>query len=383
MVQGSFDDTVLYVDGQPRQFTLIKQTKLEIQLTQKELETGGYIQIKAYNPPPGGGESKPTTLTVLNPAPVLTSISPSETKAGGSGFTLTLTGNNLVKTSVVTFNNQQYPTTYINPTQIEAVIPAEAIQTPGEYTVTVTNPAPGGGQSEPLIFRVTPAVQPLPEGTFGKQYEDLIPTDATIQSYDPERFSIITGLVKDRAGSPLQDVTVSIHNHPEYGTAQTDSTGRFSIPVEGGGTLTVVYKKANYITVHRKVYVPWNDIATTETITMLTEDTVSTTVTFDGNPSTIITHRSSTVTDEYGSRSLTMGFTGDNRAFTTDENGNQIELTTITTRATEFDTPESMPAKLHPHLPTPMQQSCLWMGWRMYSLKNLSQSMWTTSLDSL
>lgn len=156
---GFFDDTVLYVDGQPRQFTLIKQTKLEIQLTQEELEAGGYIQIKAYNPPPGGGESKPATFTVLNPAPVLTSINPSEIKAGGAEFTLTLTGNNLVKTSVVTFNNQQYSTTYISPTQIEATIPAEAIQTPGEYTVIVTNPAPGGGESSSVTFTIKPALE--------------------------------------------------------------------------------------------------------------------------------------------------------------------------------------------------------------------------------
>jgi RHS repeat-associated protein len=44
-----------------------------------------------------------------------------------------------------------------------------------------------------------------------------------------------------------------------------------------------------------------------------------------------------------------MVFTGDNHAWLVDENGNDVqELTTITTRATEYTTPESMPAVLPP-----------------------------------
>ena len=44
-----------------------------------------------------------------------------------------------------------------------------------------------------------------------------------------------------------------------------------------------------------------------------------------------------------------MVFTGDNHAWLVDENGNDVhELPTITTRATEYTTPESMPAVLPP-----------------------------------
>ena len=73
-------------------------------------------------------------------------------------------------------------------------------------------------------------------------------------------------------------------------------------------------------------------------------------MTFDGSPDTVVTHQSTTVTDEFGSRSCSMVFTGDNHAYLVDENGNDVhELTTITTRATEYTTPESMPAKLPPN----------------------------------
>ncbi|GJQ59641.1 MAG: hypothetical protein SCALA701_24420 [Candidatus Scalindua sp.] len=225
------------------------------------------------------------------------------------------------------------------------------IETPGEYPINITNPRPGGGQSDAINLAVikTTKTELPPEGSFGKRYEKLIPYDATIESYDPKRFSLITGNVKDRSQNPISEIIVSIHGHPEYGSVKTNNEGRFSIPVEGGGTMTIKYEKSGFITAHRKVSVPWNDIAITDTITMIAEDTLSTTVTFDGNPSTAVTHKSSPVTDGHGSRSATMVFRGDNRAFTIDESGNEVALTSITTRATEFDTPESMPARLPPN----------------------------------
>ena len=52
--------------------------------------------------------------------------------------------------------------------------------------------------------------------------------------------------------------------------------------------MTIAYKRAGYITAHRQVYVPWNDIAVAETVQMLVEDSAATQVTFDGNPATVV-----------------------------------------------------------------------------------------------
>ncbi len=144
----------------------------------------------------------------------------------------------------------------------------------------------------------------------------------------------------------------SVHGYPEYGTAITDADGRYSIPVEGGDTLTVVFKKKGLIPSSRKVYVPWNDIALTDTLTLIAEDPVLTTVSFDGNPDSVVTHQSTTISDESGSRAATLVFSGDNHAYLVDKDGNDVhELTTIQMRASEFVTPESMPAILPPTLP--------------------------------
>ncbi len=350
---GFFSDTLASINGNVRGFTLTGHTMIQTPLMPEDVEVGSHLNVTAFNPPPGGGYSNALQFTVLNPVPVLISINPISVITGAPDFTLTLSGDNFVKTSIANFNGQPVVTTYVSRTQLQATIPAKAITTPGSYSVKVTNPTPGGGESSPLFFTVIPSlppIEPQPEGSFGEQYQDLIPPDATVSSYDPKRFSLITGLVKNLNGSPIPDVLVSILSRSHYGTAKTNAEGRFSIPVEGGGTLTVTYKKDGLITTHRKVYVPWNDIAVTETITMIPEDTRSTTLTFDGNPSTIISHQSTIVTDDRGNRSSTVVFTGDNRAYSVDASGNVIqELTTITTRATEFTTENSMPAKLPPN----------------------------------
>jgi RHS repeat-associated protein len=215
------------------------------------------------------------------------------------------------------------------------------------YTITATNSA-GSAQSSATVTLVA-AVAPLPEGSFGKQYEDLVPPDATIGAYDARRFVVITGFVYGRGMAPLSGVTISLHNHPEYGTATSDETGRFSLPADGGGLYTGVYEKEGYITAHRQVQTCWNDISIVDDDPVLIQqDTKATQVVFDGNPNTVTLHESTLVADEFGSRACTMVFTGDNLAYATDENGNETTLTTMTTRATEFDTPESMPAILPP-----------------------------------
>jgi hypothetical protein len=47
------------------------------------------------------------------------------------------------------------------------------------------------------------------------------------------------GRVLTRAGAPLPDVTLTILDHPEYGSTTTCADGVFDMVVNGGGLLTV------------------------------------------------------------------------------------------------------------------------------------------------
>ena len=213
------------------------------------------------------------------------------------------------------------------------------------YTLTVFGTA--GTVSTRIYVYVTGAPTPPIEGTWGHIYSEKIPADATIDAYDEKRFAMVVGEVLDIDGQPIEGVLVHMHDHLEYGTCATDADGRFSLPVDGGALMTVVYEKDGLITSHRKVHTPWNDFVISETVTMLSEDSAGTTVVFDGNYNTIYTHQSTIVADDAGIRATTLVFTGDNQAYLVDENDNAVKnLSTITVRATEFTTPDSMPAEL-------------------------------------
>ena len=233
--------------------------------------------------------------------------------------------------------------------RIGSVLLTDSISVTPEHstTYTITASSPGGVVNKRITVYVSGNPNLQPAGSFGAKYNNLIPIDATVDAYDPKRFSIITGQITDMTGNPLAGVSVTVLDHPKYGTVFTDSSGSYAIPVRGGATLTVLYDLADYLPVQRQVYVSVNDIGISKTVELLQKDPVATEVSFDGNPNTIIVHKSSVITDADGTRSISMVFQGDNRAYVVDENGNDIqEITNFTTRATEYQTPNSMPAEL-------------------------------------
>lgn len=94
----------------------------------------------------GGGESS-TPPPAQNPTPSVTSLAPSSATAAAAEFTLTLNGTNFISTSQVQWNGSNRTTTFVSATQLTASITAPDIAVAGSASVTVVNPAPGGGTS--------------------------------------------------------------------------------------------------------------------------------------------------------------------------------------------------------------------------------------------
>ena len=286
---------------------------------------------------PGGSASASATVTV-HTAPVVTISAGSASIPLGGSTTLTW---NVAGATAAYIDQGIGPVALHDTTTISPTVTT---------TYTLTASGTGGTAGAKATVFVTGAPAQQPPGSFGKAYQDQIPPDATVEVYDAKRFALVTGLVRDALGGALEGVAVSIFDHPGYGSTATDRDGRFTLPVEGGGILSVSYRKPGFISAQRQVQVPWNDIAVVETVSMMIEDAAATVVKFDGSAATVVTHRSTEVSDSSGTRAATMVFTGDNKAYLTDKAGNKtLELKTITTRATEFTTPESMPAKLPPN----------------------------------
>jgi subtilisin len=96
-----------------------------------------------------------TLVPVTNPAPLLTSISPTRGRAN-TAVQLTVSGSGFDGFSVVRWNGSDTPTTIINTHTLVASIPATDLPSVGTATVSVFNPAPGGGVSASTTFTIDP-----------------------------------------------------------------------------------------------------------------------------------------------------------------------------------------------------------------------------------
>jgi hypothetical protein len=98
------------------------------------------------------------TLNAQNNAVPLVypSLSPVSAAQGGSGFTLTVNGTGFATGAVVRWNGSARSTTVVSGRVLEAAISSADISHRGTASITVTNPAPGGGVSKVVYFPVRP-----------------------------------------------------------------------------------------------------------------------------------------------------------------------------------------------------------------------------------
>jgi uncharacterized protein (TIGR03437 family) len=96
-----------------------------------------------------------------NPVPTLAGLSPSSAAAGGPAFTLTVTGNNFINGAVVRWSGADRATSFVSATQLTASITAADIAAAATVSVTVFNPAPGGGASNALNFTINSTTIPV------------------------------------------------------------------------------------------------------------------------------------------------------------------------------------------------------------------------------
>jgi glucose/arabinose dehydrogenase len=101
-----------------------------------------------------------------NPVPATTSMNPTVAIAGDPGFTLTVDGSGFAFNSVVRWNGEDRPTTFVSAAQVTAAIPASDILAAGSAQVTVFSPGPGGGLSAPRAFDINLTFLDVPNSNF-------------------------------------------------------------------------------------------------------------------------------------------------------------------------------------------------------------------------
>src|SRR5437773_7397449 len=104
--------SVVRWNGSNRTTTFVSSTKLTAQILASDVAATGSASVTVFNPTPGGGTSaaKTFSITSTNPAPTLSSISPTSVTAGGAPFTLTTTAHSshFAITSVVRWHGTSW-----------------------------------------------------------------------------------------------------------------------------------------------------------------------------------------------------------------------------------------------------------------------------------
>jgi hypothetical protein len=113
------------------------------------------------------------------PVPTLSSLSPATAQAAGTDFTLTVNGSGFVSTSVVRWNGNAKPTTFVSPTQLQAAVSSADLASSGSIPVSVVTPAPGGGTSGTVSFTITAPSSSSPPAAPGSPTVTQLAADAS------------------------------------------------------------------------------------------------------------------------------------------------------------------------------------------------------------
>ncbi len=176
-------DSMVNWNGSPRATTVMSPTQLSATILPSDTASNATAAVSVSNSA-GTSNSLPFTIstpTANLPAPVLGSgsLSPTSALAGSAAFVLTITSSattNFVPCSLVQWVNSSsvttlLPTTYVPavaatatspaiPALLLATVPASDLLAPGNASVKLFTPIPGGGTSQAVAFTINQPTTP-------------------------------------------------------------------------------------------------------------------------------------------------------------------------------------------------------------------------------
>ncbi len=275
---GFIAGSVVRVNGATRSTTFVSGTQLTAAIPATDVASAGTLSVSVANPSPGGGTSATLTLAVNNsgpnPQPTLSGLSPDSVIAGSGAFTLTLNGTNFVPASVVQVNGSNRTTTFISSTRLTAAIPASDVAAASFPSISVLNPAPGGGiwsltfavnNPQPTLSGLSPDSVIAGSGTLTLTLNgtNFIPA-SVVQVNGSNRTTTFVGSTRITAAIPASDVasasfpsisvlnpgpgggvyalTFAVNNpQPTLSSLSPDSV------IAGSGALTLTLNGTNFI----------------------------------------------------------------------------------------------------------------------------------------
>ena len=133
-------------NGSPLPTIFIDEQTLQASVPAGDVAAPGSPNVTVHNPAPGGGDSAPLAFAVLPPAappvPSISSTNPPEADFGGGDLLVFVYGANFEQDSVVYYNHQAVPTTFVSDQTLQVSLSADILAQPGDGGLEVVN---GGG----------------------------------------------------------------------------------------------------------------------------------------------------------------------------------------------------------------------------------------------
>lgn len=213
-------DQVLW-NGSPRPVTGCTNTQLAASISASDIALGGSASIVVNS---NQITSSSATFIINNPVPTISGLSPASVLVGSGALTMTVNGSNFVSNSVVRLNGVPYSTLFVSSTQLNASVPASAVSSAATASVTVANPAPGGGTSNTATFTVTaPQINVSP---LSLNFGDVL---------------VGTPVVRNVTVSNSENVPVPVSASTSFGSPYTVAPTTFTLPPNGSATVTVTF----------------------------------------------------------------------------------------------------------------------------------------------
>jgi uncharacterized protein (TIGR03437 family) len=168
-IKGSsfLENCTVFANNAKRSFKHVDSGTLTFDLSTSDLSTAGTFSVAVRNPGPGGGTSSSvfmvTSGTSSNPAPLITSITPSAVVVGATPPAVSIMGHNFLSNSTVTIGGSLRQVNTPSDAGL-LTIPLSTLDVAkvASLAVVVTNPGPGGGSSTYNSFTVMDSKPSLP-----------------------------------------------------------------------------------------------------------------------------------------------------------------------------------------------------------------------------
>jgi len=231
---GFISTTTIQVGTVDEQTSYVSSTQVTASVPAAQVVSGGQLAVIALNGTSSSGSGTPINLSVDNPAPTITQVSPSSLLAGNPSATLTVTGTGFVPTTAIDVNGAARATTYTSSTQVSVALNASDIASSGNLSITAVNSAPGGGTSSATTVAVT---NPFP--IIGQVSPDYALASATTPMVTLTGAGFVSNSVAQLNGVSMTTTFVSStqlnFSVPAQSTSQIETLTVVN-PSPGGGT---------------------------------------------------------------------------------------------------------------------------------------------------